>query len=399
MAELMRRIGMLVPSSNTAVERIAHAVCRPLSEKVSIHFTRFRVTTISLEEESLAQFQLESMLAAARLLADAPLDAVVWNGTAGAWLGVEADEALCRAIERDTGIPASTSVLAQIDAMAGRGIRRYALATPYRPEVNECIITTFHREGFTCPRHAALGISANRAIDAAPLPRIREHVLAAAVPGVDAVLILCTNFPAAYLVDELESVLGIPITDSTLAGIWKGLRMAGITTPIEGWGWLLRHEAGSLRPRSKIRAGATVRRALSAETTGRKEEAMDHTRFLDLALEEAEIARRDGCVPAGSVIVARDGRIMSRGRNRVRTGGDQTAHSEVDAIRNAGAELEPRGTDGGQGYILYTSAEPCLMCLGAILVSHIDTIVWAASSVTGSAYDAVLSTGYGLAPL
>jgi tRNA(Arg) A34 adenosine deaminase TadA len=293
---------------------------------------------------------------------------------------VEADEALCRAIERDTGIPASTSVLAQIDAMAGRGIRRYALATPYRPEVNECIIATFHREGFTCLRHAALGISANRAFDAVPLPRIREHVLAAAAPGVDAVLILCTNFPAAYLVDELESVLGIPIIDSTLAGIWKGLRMAGITTPIEGW-------------------GATVRRALSAETTGRKEEAMDHTRFLDLALEEAEIARRDGCVPAGSVIVARDGRIMSRGRNRVRTGGDQTAHSEVDAIRNAGAELEPRGTDGGQGYILYTSAEPCLMCLGAILVSHIDTIVWAASSVTGSTYDAVLSTGYGLAPL
>lgn len=122
---------------------------------------------------------------------------------------------------------------------------------------------------------------------------------------------------------------------------------------------------------------------------------MDHTRYLDVALEEARLAQSEGSLPAGSVIVAPDGSIVSRGRNRVRTQGDQTAHSELDAIRNAGASVAPNApTASGSGYILYTSAEPCLMCLGAILVSRIETIVWAASSVTGSAHNAVLSSGY-----
>lgn len=127
---------------------------------------------------------------------------------------------------------------------------------------------------------------------------------------------------------------------------------------------------------------------------------MNHKRYLDLAIEEAEIARSEGSLPVGSVIVTPDGRVISRGRNRALSRGDQTAHAETDAIRNAGKALAPEVPGriptviAGSGYALYTSAEPCLMCLGAILVCTIDTIVWAAGSVTGSAYDAILSSGY-----
>lgn len=128
---------------------------------------------------------------------------------------------------------------------------------------------------------------------------------------------------------------------------------------------------------------------------------MDHSRFLDLALEEAERARDEGSVPVGTVIVTHDGRIVGRGRNRVKTNGDQTAHAEIDAIRSAGASLAPSSTPGivasvapSSGCILYTSAEPCLMCLGAMLFCPIEMVVWAATSVTGGAYDATLTTTY-----
>jgi len=127
---------------------------------------------------------------------------------------------------------------------------------------------------------------------------------------------------------------------------------------------------------------------------------MNHERYLDLAIEEAEIARSEGSLPVGSVVVRADGQVISRGRNRALSQGDQTAHAETDAIRNAGRVLAPAVPGkmptfmAGSGHILYTSAEPCLMCLGAILVCTIETVVWAADSVTGSPYEAVVNTGY-----
>jgi tRNA(adenine34) deaminase len=111
---------------------------------------------------------------------------------------------------------------------------------------------------------------------------------------------------------------------------------------------------------------------------------LDHARFLEVCLEEAELARREGAMPVGAVIVGPDGRILSRGRNRTLSEGDQTAHAEVDAIRNARREIMTDVPDGG--WILYTSSEPCLMCLGATILTHVSTIVWASDSVTGSAY-------------
>jgi tRNA(adenine34) deaminase len=113
---------------------------------------------------------------------------------------------------------------------------------------------------------------------------------------------------------------------------------------------------------------------------------MDHARFLDLAMDEAGVGRREGASPIGSVIVAPDGTVLSRGRNRVLGTGDQTAHAEVDAIRNAGAAI---ATAPAGGWILYTTVEPCLMCLGAILICPISTIVWATNGSPGGAYDAV----------
>ena len=85
------RIGMITPSSNTAIEPITTRIFAALGEAVTVHFTRIRVTHISLEPSSLDQFTAAAMTEAARLLADARVDVIAWNGTSGAWKGLQTD--------------------------------------------------------------------------------------------------------------------------------------------------------------------------------------------------------------------------------------------------------------------------------------------------------------------
>src|SRR5258706_11936641 len=84
----MKRVllGMLTPSSNTVLEPLTSAMVAQLPE-VSAHFARFRVTEISLASQALGQFDVATILEAARLLADARVDVIAWNGTSSGWLG------------------------------------------------------------------------------------------------------------------------------------------------------------------------------------------------------------------------------------------------------------------------------------------------------------------------
>jgi tRNA(Arg) A34 adenosine deaminase TadA len=104
----------------------------------------------------------------------------------------------------------------------------------------------------------------------------------------------------------------------------------------------------------------------------RAPDAADDVKFMSLAIEEA----RRADYPFGAVIV-RDGKVIARGRNLGRTDRDPTAHGEMVAIRRCLAE---HGPDALRGSTLYTSGEPCAMCMGAILWCHIGRLVFAAST-------------------
>lgn len=95
--------------------------------------------------------------------------------------------------------------------------------------------------------------------------------------------------------------------------------------------------------------------------------------FMQAALEEAYagIEAGDGG-PFGTVIV-RDGEIVGRGHNRVVVNQDPTCHGEMEAIRDACKNL---GTFDLSGCELYTTAEPCPMCLGATLWANIPVVYY-----------------------
>ena len=78
--------------------------------------------------------------------------------------------------------------------------------------------------------------------------------------------------------------------------------------------------------------------------------------------------------PFGAVIVDKDGNVISNGNNQVLLTKDPTAHAEIVAIREACRKLK---TYDLSGYQLYTSCEPCPMCLSAIISSNIKNVYYA----------------------
>ena len=94
--------------------------------------------------------------------------------------------------------------------------------------------------------------------------------------------------------------------------------------------------------------------------------------FMKLAIKLAVENVENGGGPFGAVIV-RDNRVIATGANRVTANNDPTAHAEVCAIRAACRELQ---TFDLSGCDIYTSCEPCPMCLGAIYWAHIDHIYY-----------------------
>jgi maleate isomerase len=236
----MKRVllGMLTPSSNTALEPLTSAMVSGLPE-VSMHFGRFRVTEISLRSQALGQFDMEPILDAARLLADARVDVISWNGTSSGWLGFESDVLLCERITKETGIPACTSVLAFNEIMEITARKRFALATPYLDDVQARIVKTYGDAGFDCVAERHLGRHVNFEFSEVTPAQIRQMVREVAAAGPQCISTFCTNLLAADLVPTLEAELGIPIYDTVSTAVWKSLRMCGVDTRrVEGWGTL-----------------------------------------------------------------------------------------------------------------------------------------------------------------
>lgn len=229
-------LGMLTPSSNTALEPLTTAMLAGVPE-ASAHFARFRVTEISLAAHALGQFDSRNIIEAARLLADARVGAIAWNGTSAGWLGLERDEKLCAEITAATGIPACTSTLALREKMRSRGHATLGLVSPYVDEVQSRIVANFGAEGMRVSAERHLGISVNWDFSQASEEELTRMAREVAAARPDAIATYCTNLRAAHLAAAWERELGIPVYDSISVVVWKALRLCGVDPRrIRGWG-------------------------------------------------------------------------------------------------------------------------------------------------------------------
>ncbi|MFL9889150.1 Asp/Glu/hydantoin racemase [Paraburkholderia agricolaris] len=232
------RLGILTPSSNTALEPMTAAILSELPH-VSAHFARFTVTEIALSEQALGQFDASRILAAARHLADARVDVIGWSGTSAGWLGFERDQALCRHITEATGIPATTSVLALNEILVKTGVRRLGLVSPYLDDVQQRIVRNYEKLGIECVSERHLGLRDNFSFAEVPDTQLAIMMREAAFARPDAVTTFCTNLHAAHLVRAFEMATDIPAYDTVATVVWKALRILGVdTTPLASWGKL-----------------------------------------------------------------------------------------------------------------------------------------------------------------
>ena len=232
------RLGVLTPSSNTALEPLTSAIVGGLIGTTA-HFARFRVTEISLSEAALGQFDESKILAAAELLADARVDVIAWSGTSSGWLGFDADRRLTERIRERTGIRATTAVLALNELLALRGVTRLALVTPYTADVQHRIMENYRSIGIEVVAERHLGIRVNHDFALVEPARLRAlmHEVAAVRP--QAITTFCTNLRAASLAADLETELDIPLLDTVSTTVWGQLRAAGADpSAVRGWGRL-----------------------------------------------------------------------------------------------------------------------------------------------------------------
>ncbi|KEF60902.1 uncharacterized protein A1O9_02466 [Exophiala aquamarina CBS 119918] len=236
------RIGILVPSSNTILEPLISAILSSIQSEelsISVHFSRFRVTTIDLTHNANAQFELGTILSAARLLADAHVNVIGWGGTSAGWLGFEVDERLCAVIEAETKIPATTSTLALNQLLSLHGVKALGLVTPYLEEINDRISRNYLTAGIAIEksRENHLGITDNNKIvmvDEGTLDRMVQEVVD---NGAHVVTTFCTNLRAAQRVEYWEKTHGIIVLDTVSTVVWGVLKIVGVNTGlVKGWG-------------------------------------------------------------------------------------------------------------------------------------------------------------------
>lgn len=227
-------VGWITPSANTVVERITLGILRHFPQ-VSPHFSRTSV--VGAVDPFPLTYDFDDMLATAKVLGDAKLDVVAWNGSKGGSLDFALDHQLVERIEQLTGAPSTTSTLAIDQVFREDGIKRFGLACPYVDSYRDRIERTFAREGYECTAARNAGLADNYSFSQIPLDTIAAMLRDVARSKPQAIITFCTNFPAGPIVPEMERELGIPIYDTVTMGVWGALQRAGVDTkPGSDWG-------------------------------------------------------------------------------------------------------------------------------------------------------------------
>jgi maleate isomerase len=217
-----KRLGIVLPSSNTVLEPLAAKMLAGTG--VTAHFSRLGVIDVALDDSSRAQFELQRHVDAARLLADAKVDAIVWGGTSASWLGPVYDRAFCAAVEAATGITTTTCVLAMNRLLEQAPSAQFGLVTPYTDDVHNQIIENYRTLGFPCAaseNHG--GVLSNDFADLSP-KTIATMVRNVARARPDAIFIMCTNIRSAPVAADLSAELGLIVADSAEITISAGLK-------------------------------------------------------------------------------------------------------------------------------------------------------------------------------
>lgn len=221
-----RRVGLLIPSSNTMIEQeFPHALPRGLSA----HFARVEMTTL---DDAGLRAQDADLVRQAQLLGTAQVDAVLFcQSVAGFHRGRTHDLAMADRLAAAAGCPAVTAAEAMVEAATALKVCRLAFVTPFGPALNESVRAYFAGRGFETVAMGGFTFSDNFAI-----AQVRPEELVAAIrkgdsPAADAIVVPGGNLPCLGVVEAVEAALGKPMICTNQASIHAVLRRIGWDGP------------------------------------------------------------------------------------------------------------------------------------------------------------------------
>ena len=231
------KIGRISPSPETVG---CEEWRRAMPEGVCLVETRTLLHDVTVEGLAETVKQVER---AALELASAEVDVILQAGTAIAFFrGFGHDQELSRRITAATGIKATTSLTAVVDALRVLGIKRPAIATSYLADIDARLVDVLQQSGFAVA--AIRGMGLKRSIDMGKVMPEETYRLARAVAraatDADGIFISCGNLRSFEAIEPLEIDTGLPVVTSNQAGLWQALRMAGVQERLPNLGRLLR---------------------------------------------------------------------------------------------------------------------------------------------------------------
>lgn len=217
----MKRLGLIVPSSNSVMEVDAY---RNLPSDVSLHVARMhlRDTTVTGEEEMLDTY-LEQCI---KDLATVRPHAVVFGCTsAGALRGNEYDALLCEKIGRGAGCIAVSTIASARECLTRAHVQRVAVITPYVEDLNRRIKASLEDDGLEVVVMAGLGIVDNftiAAVTAGEIVAFASEAIGDQRP--DGIFVSCTNFRGLEVRERIERETGLSTVTSNQAVLECALR-------------------------------------------------------------------------------------------------------------------------------------------------------------------------------
>ena len=233
---VFKRIGSLIPSSNTSQEReFLHALPRG----ISLHTARLKLTHVQKDTTIQILDELEEGVIS---LMDADVDVILLGLTApSSRRGLGYDLELKKRIEDLSGKPATTAATATIEALTKLNVRRLSFLAPWTDEINEFSVSFLEKSGFEVPVRKAMGYSKNLDIGELESSTAYEMAIENDIDGTDAVMLACGNWFSMEAIDRVEKKLGKPVITTNQVSLWGALRALGHSESITGYGTLLQN--------------------------------------------------------------------------------------------------------------------------------------------------------------
>jgi maleate isomerase len=233
-----RRIGLLLPSSNSVQER---DFCRVLPNNITLHIARMRLSNVEAEStlRIVQEIEIES-----QKLADVDVDVIVFAATApSSRNGIGYDQELIKRINSATGKPATTASTALLEALRVLSVGQIVLGAPWSDDINQTVAVFIEANGVKVLAQESLGFISNLEIGLLDPQSAYDVGRRVNRPGADAVMLACGNWTTFSIIDQLEHDLGKPILTTNQVSLWHALKIMD-GKPLGGLGVLLREHLG-----------------------------------------------------------------------------------------------------------------------------------------------------------